>query len=76
MRALPRDRACKVQPRKVFSHDSFHCTLLLRNSEASTAEVHDGTTPASTELVIIHVTLVVGSWRLLTRSQREGWEAG
>lgn len=65
-----------MQPRKVFFHDSFHCTLLLRNSEASAAMVQDGTTPAGTELVIIHVTLVVGSWRLLTRSHREGWEAG
>lgn len=76
MRASPRNRACNVQPRKVFSYDSLHCTLLLRNSEASAAMVQDGTTPAGTELVIIHVTLVVGSWRLLTRSHREGWEAG
>lgn len=56
MRALPGTWLAKCSQGK-FSHDSFHCTLLPRNSEASAAMVQDGTALAGTEPVIMHVIM-------------------
>lgn len=62
MRALPRHMACKLQPRKVISR--IHFTVLC-------SHVMD---QGGTDLVLIRVILVAGSWRLQAGSPREGWE--